>query len=88
MEIDVIALDKARRRIREAPEDEAARVFLALLQALESGTPFQLDQIYQLAYPDFEIALEVIENWRLHRYGRALRRAPRADVGSGQVAAS
>lgn len=40
----------------------------ALVVALESETPFPLHELYQTRYDDFELALDVLKEWRLDRY--------------------
>lgn len=74
----MMALEKARRFFREAPHTHATQVHQKLLQALETGTPFPLHEIYELDYEKFELALEIIQAWRLHRYGSFVRHHPRS----------
>lgn len=62
------ALKQARKLIEKKPETPAAQTLSALVIALESDTPFALTSLYQLDYDDFELALEVIKEWRLNRY--------------------
>lgn len=62
------ALKKARKLIESQPESQTARVLSALVVALESETPFPLHELYQTSYDDFELALDVLKEWRLDRY--------------------
>lgn len=62
------ALKKARKLIESHPEAPASQTLSALVVALESEKPFALQSLYQLDYDDFELALEVIKEWRLDRY--------------------
>ena len=62
------ALKKARKLIESQPESQTARVLSALVVALESETPFPLHELYQTNYDDFELALDVLKEWRLDRY--------------------
>jgi hypothetical protein len=39
-----------------------------LLNALERSEPVSLSRLYELDYKDFELALETLRDWRLHRY--------------------
>ena len=62
------ALKQARKLIEKKPESPAAQALSTLVVALESETPFALQSLYQLDYDDFELALDVIKEWRLDRY--------------------
>jgi hypothetical protein len=62
------ALKQARKLIEKKPESTAAQALSTLVVALESETPFALQSLYQLDYDDFELALDVLKEWRLDRY--------------------
>lgn len=62
------ALKQARKLIEKKPESPAAQALSTLVVALESETPFTLQTLYQLDYDDFELALDVLKEWRLDRY--------------------
>lgn len=62
------ALKQARKLIEKKPESPAAQALSTLVVALESETPFALQSLYQLDYDDFELALDVLKEWRLDRY--------------------
>ena len=62
------ALKKARKLIEKKPEKSSALALSQLILALESETPYNLSSLYQIDYDDFELALEVIKDWRLDRY--------------------
>jgi hypothetical protein len=62
------ALKQARKLIEKKPETPAAQTLSALVVALESDAPFGLAGLYQLDYDDFELALDLIKEWRLDRY--------------------
>lgn len=62
------ALKQARKLIEKKPESPAALTLSSLVVALESETPFALHSLYQLDYDDFELALDVLKEWRLDRY--------------------
>jgi hypothetical protein len=62
------AIKKARRLIEAQPENAAAIVLSRLVVALESEVPFDLSALYRIDYKSFELALEVIAEWRLDRY--------------------
>jgi len=62
------ALKKTRKLLEQHPEKPAARVLAGLVLALESEEPFQLSSIYQLDYEDFDLAIQLLHEWRLDRY--------------------
>ena len=62
------ALKKARKLIEKKPEKSSALALSQLILALESESPYNLSSLYQMDYHDFELALEVIKDWRLDRY--------------------
>ena len=64
----VKALKKARKLIETSPESSEARILSALVVALESEVPFAVNDLYKLNYDDFELALDLIKEWRLDRY--------------------
>lgn len=65
---DMRALKQARKLIEKTPESHASQTLSSLVVALESEAPFALQRLYQLDYDDFELALEVLKEWRLDRY--------------------
>lgn len=62
------ALKQARKLIEKKPESTTAQTLSALVVALESETPFALQSLYQLDYDDFELAMDLLKEWRLDRY--------------------
>jgi hypothetical protein len=62
------ALKQARKLIEKKPDTAAAKTLSGLVVALESEAPFPLTNLYQLDYDDFELALDLIKEWRLDRY--------------------
>lgn len=62
------ALKKARKLIEKFPASPAAVTLSSLVVALESETPFALAELYKLDYDDFQLALELLSEWRLDRY--------------------
>lgn len=62
------ALKKARKLIENKSGKPAADVMSRLVLALESEVPFLLSDLYSLDYDDFNLAMEVMAEWRLDRY--------------------
>ncbi|HEU5284809.1 MAG TPA: hypothetical protein VFU53_13405 [Burkholderiales bacterium] len=68
------ALQKAIRKIHSDPEHPTASVLCSLIKSLDDGHQFDINQLYQLNYGDFGLALELVRQWRLDsfRYERGL----------------
>ncbi len=64
----MLAIKKARKLIEANPTDAASKTLAELVLALATETPFNLAEIYKLDYKRFEIALEILAEWRLDRY--------------------
>lgn len=64
----MLPLEEARSRIRNAPDSRESRALLQLLQALETGEPYPLAELYEIDFESFVLALNVLRSWRLHRY--------------------
>lgn len=62
------SLIQMRSIIKEHPADEKTDFFRELLNSLERSEPVSLSKMYDLDYKDFELALETLRDWRLHRY--------------------
>ena len=64
----VNAIKEARRFIARQPDDENARILASLVLALESDRSFELVTLYKLDYKAFNLAIDVLREWRLDRY--------------------
>lgn len=62
------AIKKARRIIETDPHSERSRTLSALVLALESAEPVVLEDVYRLDSETFELAIQVLREWRLDRY--------------------
>ena len=62
------AIKRAHRFIEQYPEDHAAQILSSLVLALETEHPFEVTNIYQLDIDHFELAIEILKEWRLDRY--------------------
>jgi hypothetical protein len=62
------AIKKARKLIESAPHSEAATTLSQLVRALESDQNFAIAELYQLNYADFNLAIDILKDWRLDRY--------------------
>ena len=61
-------IKKARRLIEANPHTEAAKTLASLVRALESEEKFDLTSIYKLNYDNFNLAINIMKEWRIDRY--------------------
>jgi len=64
----MLAIKKARKLIEAKPTDEASQTLAELVLALETEASFPLHALYKLDYKRFELAMEILAEWRLDRY--------------------
>ena len=62
------AIKRARLFIEQGPNEPAALVLSRLVLALETEHSFAISDIYQLDLEHFELAIEILKEWRLDRY--------------------
>ncbi|OYY92615.1 MAG: hypothetical protein B7Y41_15120 [Hydrogenophilales bacterium 28-61-23] len=62
------AVKNIAKFIRKNPENEAASALQDLCIALESSATFDLSCLYDLEKKPFELAIELIEEWRFDRH--------------------
>lgn len=64
------ATKAARRLLKAEPTSDAAKTIAGLVLALQSeaGFPFSIASIYQLDLKTFELAMELMRDWRIERY--------------------
>jgi hypothetical protein len=61
-------LKRLEKHLKQGQGDGANPVFERLIRSLCLNSSFNLAELYELNYDDFELALEVLKNWRLDRY--------------------
>ncbi|MBH1957315.1 hypothetical protein [Polaromonas sp.] len=62
------AIKEARKFIERNPADPSAKALAKLVLALESEAEFPIIDIYQLDFERFNLALDILREWRLDRY--------------------
>ncbi|WP_422088172.1 MULTISPECIES: hypothetical protein [Variovorax] len=62
------AIKVARRFIETDPANESAKILAQLVLALESERSFELITLYNLDYKSFQLAMDILKEWRLDRY--------------------
>jgi hypothetical protein len=64
----MLAIKKARKLIETNPADPSSRIIAELVLALQSETSISVAQLYTLDNKQFELALEILDEWRLDRH--------------------
>lgn len=64
----MLAIKKARKFIQANPGDPSSQIFSSLVLALESGGNIAVKPLYDLDNDKFELALEMLSEWRLDRH--------------------
>ena len=62
------AIKEAQKFIANDPSGGDSRTLALLVLSLESKDPFPLERLYDLNMKQFELAIEVLREWRLDRY--------------------
>ena len=62
------AIKKARKIIEADPNSDVAKLLTSLILALETDTSFNFTKLYELQMKDFDLMIEVMNDWRLDRY--------------------
>lgn len=62
------AIKVARRFIETDPTNESAQILARLVLALEADGSFELVRLYDLDYKSFQLAIDILKEWRLDRY--------------------
>lgn len=62
------AIKKVRKYLVANPSSESARILRSLVSALGEDRPYPLGDLYKLDFESFELAIALLEDWRLDRY--------------------
>jgi hypothetical protein len=62
------AIKRARRYIEQNPAEASAQILSRLVLALETEHGFELSELYELDLAQFDLAIEILKEWRLDRY--------------------
>jgi hypothetical protein len=62
------AIKKVRQLIAHEPFNPTAQIFARLSSSLFDEVDFSLKDLYELSSSDFELAMEILQEWRLDRY--------------------
>lgn len=75
------AIKKARKFISDHPEKPDAKTLAKLAVALQANEAFPLNELYEMKLETFDLAVEVLKDWRLDRYYSGKERL--VEVASG-----
>jgi hypothetical protein len=62
------AIKKVRLLIEQDPKDPTSQIFSRLIFALVEESDFSMKDLYVLGNADFQLAMEILQEWRLDRY--------------------
>lgn len=54
--------------MERSPRSTTGLVFLRLILSLESGMEFPVKELYNLNSDDFDLAIELLRDWRIDRF--------------------
>ncbi len=64
----MLAVKKARKLIEIDPTAPSAQIIAELVLALQNETTISVAQLYKLDDKQFELALAILDEWRLDRH--------------------
>jgi len=79
------ALKKARQHIERDPSSPSAMLLAQLVLALEGQGSFEVKALYALDFADFDLALQLLSEWRLDRHFSAKFRLMDLAVASAEL---
>lgn len=62
------SIKKVKKIIEADPKSELAQTFAKLILSLETEQAFPMQTLYALNTDQFELAIEVLKDWRLDRF--------------------
>lgn len=62
------AIKKVRLLIEKNPQEKTAQIFARLIFSLVEEVDFSLKDLYLLNNAEFQLAMEILQEWRLDRY--------------------
>jgi len=68
LSLNMRAIKKVRQLIAHEPLNPTAQIFARLISSLVDEVDFSLKDLYELSNSDFELAMDILQEWRLDRY--------------------
>ena len=62
------AIKKVKKIIEHSPESTTGLVYSRLILSLEAEEDLRIKELYKLNAHDFELALELMKDWRIDRF--------------------
>ncbi len=62
------SIKQVKNIIEANPKSDVAQTFAKLILSLETEQAFPMQSLYALNTTDFELAMEVLKDWRLDRF--------------------
>jgi hypothetical protein len=62
------AIKKVRQVIEQNPQEQTAQIFSRLILSLVEEEDFAVKDLYLLDSSDFQLAMDILQEWRLYRY--------------------
>jgi len=62
------AIKKIKRVIEKNPQDKQSQIFSKLITSLAEEVDFSIKELYELDNHNFQLAIEVLQEWRLDRF--------------------
>lgn len=62
------AIKTARKLIAAEPKSDTVKTLARLVLSLESEAAFDITSLYALDLKAFELAIEILKEWRIDRY--------------------
>lgn len=62
------AIKAIRKRLEKEPDAPSSKALARLVAALAEENSYSLAELYAMDYDTFEMALELLRDWRLDRY--------------------
>lgn len=82
------AIKQAKKLIEKNPNSDVGLTFSKLILSLESDVEFSVKDLYALDTADFDLAIEVLKDWRIDRFyigkAKAFDMATHAHILSGE----
>jgi hypothetical protein len=62
------AIKQIRKYLEQDPSTDSARALAELAAALAEERDYSLAELYRLNYEEFNLAIDLLKDWRLDRY--------------------
>jgi hypothetical protein len=62
------SIKKVKKFIEESPDSFEGITFSKLILSLESGVEFPVKELYKLNSHEFELAMNLMKDWRIDRF--------------------